>query len=45
MIRRTWGDQVIANFGLGIAAFIAFLIAAGIAALLFFILSPWAPRE
>ncbi len=40
MIRRTWGDQVIANFGLGIAAFIAFLIAAGIAALLFFILSP-----
>ena len=39
MIRRTWGDQVVANFGLGLAAFVAFLIAAGIAALLFFILS------
>ena len=46
MIRRTWGDQVIANFGLGIAAFIAFLIAAGIAALLFLHpFHPWAPRE
>ena len=40
LIRRTWGDQVVANFGLGIAGFIAFLIAAGFAALLFFILSP-----
>ena len=40
LIRRTWGDQVVANFGLGIAGFIAFLIAAGIAALLFFILAP-----
>ena len=40
LIRRTWGEQVVANFGLGIAAFIAYLIAAGIIALLFVILSP-----
>ena len=40
MLRRTWGEQVVANFGLGIAAFVFFLIAAGITALLFFVLSP-----
>ncbi len=40
MIRSTWGDQVVANFGLGIVAFIAFLAAVGIGVLLFFILSP-----
>ena len=40
MIRSTWGDQVVANFGLGIVAFIAFLVAVGIGVLLFFILSP-----
>ena len=40
MLRRTWGEQVVANFGLGIAAFVFFLVAAGITALLFFVLSP-----
>ena len=40
MVRRTWGEQVVANFGLGIAALIAYLIAAGIGALLFLVLSP-----
>ena len=40
MLRRTWGEQVAGSFGLGIAAFLAFLVAAGVIALLFFILSP-----
>ena len=40
MLRRTWGEQVVGNFGLGIAAFLAFLAAAGVTALLFFVLSP-----
>ena len=40
MLRRTWGEQVAGSFGLGIAAFVAFLVAAGIIALLFFVLSP-----
>ena len=40
MIRRTWGEQVAGSFGLGIAAILAFLIAAGIIALLFLVLSP-----
>ena len=40
MLRRTWGEQVAGSFGLGIAAFVAFLAAAGITALLFFVLSP-----
>ncbi len=40
MIRSTWGDQVTANFSLGIAALIAFLIAAAISALLFLVLLP-----
>ena len=40
LLRRTWGEQVVANFGLGIAAFLGYLIAAGIGALLFLVLSP-----
>ena len=40
MLRRTWGEQVAGSFGLGIAGFVAFLIAAGIIALLYFVLSP-----
>ena len=40
LLRRTWGEQVVANFGLGIAAFIGYLIAAGIGTLLFLVLSP-----
>ena len=40
MIRSTWGDQVTANIGLGIGALVAYLLAAGIIALLFFALSP-----
>ena len=40
MLRRTWGEQIVANFGLGIAGFLFFLAAVGITALLFFVLSP-----
>ena len=40
MLRRTWGEQVAGSFGLGIAGFLAFLLAVGITALLFFALSP-----
>ena len=40
LLRRTWGEQVVANFGLGIAAFLGYLIVAGIGALLFLVLSP-----
>ena len=40
MLRRTWGEQVAGNFGLGIAALAAYLVAAGIIVLLFFVLSP-----
>ena len=40
MLRRTWGEQVAGSFGLGIAAFLAFLVAAGITAVLFAVLSP-----
>lgn len=40
MIRSTWGDQVVANIGLGTGALAAYLLAAGIVALLFFALSP-----
>ena len=29
LLRRTWGEQVVGNFGLGIAAFVAFLAAGG----------------
>jgi hypothetical protein len=40
LFRRTWGEQVVGNFGLGIAAFLAYLVAAGIIVLLFLALSP-----
>ena len=40
MFRRTWGEQVVGNFGLGIAAFLAYLVVAGIIVLLFLALSP-----
>ncbi len=40
MLRRTWGEQVAGSFGLGIAGFLAFLLAVGITALLFLVLSP-----
>ena len=40
MLRRTWGEQVAGSFGLGIAAFLAFLATAGITAVLFAVLSP-----
>ena len=40
MLRRTWGEQVVGNFGLGIAAFLAFLAAAAVTALLAVALSP-----
>ena len=40
MLRRTWGEQVAGRFGLGIAGFLAFLVFAGIVALLFAVLSP-----
>ena len=39
MLRRTWGEQVTANFGLGIAGLIVGLIAFAISAALFFVLS------
>ena len=40
MLRRTWGEQAAGRFGLGIAATLAALAAAGIIALLFTILEP-----
>ena len=40
MLRRTWGEQIVANFGLGIAALLAYLAAAAVIAVLFFVLSP-----
>ncbi len=40
MLRRTWGEQITANFGLGIAGLVAGLAAVAIAAVLFFVLSP-----
>ena len=40
MLRNTWGEQVTANFGLGIAGLIAGLVAFAIAAVLFLLLSP-----
>ena len=40
MLRRTWGEQIVANFGLGIAAFLFYLAAALIIGALFFVLSP-----
>lgn len=40
MFKRTWGEQVVGNFGLGIASMIVTIIAALILALLYFLLSP-----
>ncbi len=40
MIRRTWGEQIAGNFGLGIAALLAYVVAAGLIFLLFLALSP-----
>ena len=40
MLRRTWGEQIVANFGLGIAALLSYLAAAAIIVALFFVLSP-----
>lgn len=39
MLSRTWGEQVTANFGLGIAGLIVGLVAFAISAALFFVLS------
>ena len=39
LLRRTWGEQVIGNFGLGIMQLLATLLAVGIAVLLFLVLS------
>ena len=39
LFRRTWGEQVMGNFGLGIASMLTFLAAALVLALLFFVLS------
>ncbi len=40
MLRRTWGEQIVANFGLGIAALLSYLAAGVIIVALFFVLSP-----
>ena len=40
MLRRTWGEQIAANFGLGIAGLLVGLVAFAISAALFFVLSP-----
>lgn len=40
MLRRTWGEQLAGRFGLGIAGFLTFLVAAGVIALLAAALSP-----
>ena len=40
LVQRTWGEQIVGNFGLGIAAFLSYLVAAGVIALLFMALSP-----
>ena len=39
LLRRTWGEQVVGNFGLGIMQLLASLLVLGIAALLFLVLS------
>ena len=39
LFRRTWGEQVVGNFGLGLAAMVAFLIAGLLLAALFFVFS------
>ena len=38
LFRSTWGEQVVGNFGLGMAAFLAFLLAALVLAVLLFAL-------
>jgi hypothetical protein len=43
LFRRTWGEQVVGNFGLGLAAFIVTLAAVGAFAVLFMLLSPLGP--
>ena len=40
MLRRTWGEQVTANFGLGIAGLLFGLLAVAIGVILGFVLSP-----
>ena len=40
MFRRTWGEQVVGNFGLGMAAVLVTIVAALVLGLLFFVLSP-----
>ena len=40
MMRRTWGEQVAADFGLGIASLLAYILAGVITFILFLILSP-----
>lgn len=40
LVQRTWGEQIVGNFGLGIAAFLSYLVAAGVIVLLFMALSP-----
>lgn len=40
LVQRTWGEQIVGNFGLGIAAFLSYLVAAGVIVLLFLALSP-----
>lgn len=39
LFRRTWGEQVVGNFGLGLAAMVAFLITGLALAALFFVFS------
>ena len=40
MLRRTWGEQVTADFGLGLASLLAYILAGVITFILFLILSP-----
>ena len=40
MLRRTWGEQIVANFGLGIASLLFYLAAVAIIAVMLFVLSP-----
>lgn len=40
LVQRTWGEQIAGNFGLGIAALLSYLVAAGVIVLLFMALSP-----
>ena len=40
MLSRTWGEQVVADFGLGLVSFVAYIAAGVVTCALFFILSP-----